>query len=51
MYLFEDGNMLLRGPAWQAAQPGHGGIHPVVTCRRKESRGSFTAGLATGLVI
>ncbi len=43
MYLFQHGYMLIRGHDWQAAQPGYGLIHPVITRRRKRNHGSFTA--------
>jgi hypothetical protein len=34
VYLFEHGDMLVRRPARQAAQPGDGIVDPLVTCRR-----------------
>jgi hypothetical protein len=41
VHLFQDGHVILRGPAAQAAQPGDGGIHPGVASWRWSGQTSF----------
>jgi hypothetical protein len=33
VHLFEHGDMLINRPSRQAAQPGHGIVDPLITCR------------------
>jgi hypothetical protein len=33
VYFFEHGDVLIRRPAWQAAQPGYGIVDPLITRR------------------